>query len=159
MLKYGTARFQPHHMNSVLIETWEAFMLSDGNIIMDSFAKCHLLPLSPPNMITNTQVCVSSIQTSSKGTNQIAKDTLAPIKLLTTRTNNLMVIIPAKGSNQQPYRNILLREAAYETVQKRTVLPIQEMKIENMMILKQKRVKLANEDTTTRMNSDSTSGI
>ena len=31
MLNYGTTRFQPHHMNSVLIETWEAFMLSAGN--------------------------------------------------------------------------------------------------------------------------------
>ena len=25
MLKYGTTRFQTHHINSVLFETWEAF--------------------------------------------------------------------------------------------------------------------------------------
>ena len=25
MLKYGTTRFQPHHMNSVVVEIWEAF--------------------------------------------------------------------------------------------------------------------------------------
>ena len=37
MLKYGTTRFQPHHMNSVLIESWEAFKVSHGNIIRDSF--------------------------------------------------------------------------------------------------------------------------
>ena len=27
MLKYGTTRFQPHHMNSVLVETWDVFSL------------------------------------------------------------------------------------------------------------------------------------
>ena len=37
MLKYVTMRFQPHHMNSVLIESWEAFKVSHGNIIRDSF--------------------------------------------------------------------------------------------------------------------------
>ena len=25
MLKYGTTRFQPHHMNYVLVEAWDAF--------------------------------------------------------------------------------------------------------------------------------------
>ena len=37
MLKYGTIRFQPHHMNSVLVEAWYAFKVSSGNIIVDSF--------------------------------------------------------------------------------------------------------------------------
>ena len=48
MLKYGTTRFQPHHMNSVLVEAWDALNLSYGNIIVDSFARTHLLPLIPP---------------------------------------------------------------------------------------------------------------
>ena len=51
MLKYGTTRFQPHHMKYFLVETWEAFTVSSGNIISESFAKTHLLPLSPPNTI------------------------------------------------------------------------------------------------------------
>ena len=87
MLNYGKTRFKPHHMNYVLVETWEAFTVSAANIIREIFSKTHLLPLSPPNMITNTQACLASVQTSSKGINQIAEDTLAPIKLLTTRTN------------------------------------------------------------------------
>ena len=33
VLKYGTTRFQHHHMNSVLFKTWEAFKVSSGNII------------------------------------------------------------------------------------------------------------------------------
>ena len=82
-----TTRFQLHHMNSVLVEAWEAFKVSYVNIIVDNFAKSHLLPLSPPHMITNTQACVASVQTFSKGINHIAEDTLAPIKLQVTRTD------------------------------------------------------------------------
>ena len=157
MLKYGTTRFQPHYMNSVLVETWESFMVSAGNIIRGRFAKTRLLPLSPPTMIINTQACVDSIQTSSKGINHIVEETIAPIKLLTTRTNNPMVIIQAKGSIQQPFRNIFLWAAAYDTAWNQTFLPLHEMKREFMMILKQKKVKLENEDTTTRRNPDSAS--
>ena len=116
MLKYGTLKFQPHHMNSVLVETLEAFTVSSGNIIRERFAKTHLLPLSPPDMITNTQACVDSVQTSSKGINLIAEDTVAPIQLITTNTNKLMVILREKGSNLQLSRNMLLREVAYDTV-------------------------------------------
>ena len=110
-------------MNSVLAEAWEAFKVSSGNIIVDSFTKTHLLPLSPPNMPTNTQACVSSVQTSSKVVNHISEDTLAPIQLQVKRTNYPMVIIRAKGSTQQPSRNILLFAAAYDTVQKANFPP------------------------------------
>ena len=110
-------------------------------------------------MITNTQACVASIQTSSKVINQIAEDTLSPIKLLTTRTNDPMVIIRAKVSIQKISINTLLWAAAYDTLQNKTVLPLQGMKREFIMIVNQKKVKLANEDTTTRRNPDLTSGI
>ena len=116
-------------------------------------------PLSPPNMITNTQACVSSVQTSSKGINYIEEDTLAPIKFKVTRTKDLMVFIREKGGIQQQSRNIFLRAAVYDTVRKRTVLPLQDMNREFMMLLKQKKVKLVNEDSATRSNPDSTPGI
>ena len=116
MLKYGTTRFQPHHMNSVLVEAWDAFKVSSGNIIVDSFSKTCLLPLIPPNMITNTQAMVASVQTSSKGINWIAEDTVAPIQLQVTSTNDPMVIIRVKGHTQKPSKKILLRAAAYDTV-------------------------------------------
>ena len=47
MLKYGIARFQTHHTNSVLVETGEAFTVSSGNIIRDSFAKIVYYPSAP----------------------------------------------------------------------------------------------------------------
>ena len=100
MLKYGTTMFQPHHMKPVLVEAWDAFKVSSGKIIFDSFAKTHLLPLIPPNMITNTQAMLASVQTSSKGINCIAGDRVAPSQLQVTRNNDPMVIIRVKGSNQ-----------------------------------------------------------
>ena len=159
MLNYGTTRLQPHHMNSVLVESWDAFKVSSGKIIVDSFAKTHTPPLIPPNMIKNTQAMVASSQTSSKVFNWIAEGTVAPIQLEVTRNNDPMVIIRLKGGNQQPSRNILLRAAAYDTVQKRTVLPLQEIKRETMMILQQKKLKPENEDASTRRKPNSTSGI
>ena len=110
-------------------------------------------------MISNTQACVASVQTSSKGINRIAEDTLAPIQLQLTSTNDPMVIVQAKGSTQQPPRNILLRAEAYDTVRERAVLLLQEMKRETMMILKKKKVKLANEDANIRGKPNSTSLI
>ena len=79
-------------------------------------------------MITNTQAYVASVQNSSKGINWIAEYTLAPIQLQVTRINEPMVIIRANGGTQQPSRNILLRAEAYNTVRKKTVLPLQDMK-------------------------------
>ena len=128
MLKYGTKRFQPHQMNSVLVETREEFTVPDGNILRDSFAKTRLLPLNPPKIITNIQACVDSIQISSKGINKNSEDTISPIKFLTTRTHFPVVIIRAKGSIQQPPRKILLQAAGYNAVRKRTVLPPQDIK-------------------------------
>ena len=93
MLNYGTTRFQPRHMNYVLVEAWYAFKVSSGNIIVDIFHKTHLLPLSPPNMITNTQAMVAYVQTSSKGINKIAEYTVTPMQLEVIRTNDPMVII------------------------------------------------------------------
>ena len=61
MLKYGTTNFLPRHMNYLLIEAWDAFKMSDGNIIMDSFVKTNLPPLRPTDLTTNTQACAASV--------------------------------------------------------------------------------------------------
>ena len=102
---------------------------------------------------------VASVQTSSKGINKISEDTVAPIQLQVTSTNYPMVIIRVKGCTQQPPRNIILQAVAYDRVQKRTVLPLQEMKRETVMILQQRKVKMANDDSNIRRNPNSTSGI
>ena len=59
MLNYGTTKFLPQHMNSVLVEAWYAFKVPAGNIIRGRFAKTKLTPLSPPDSTKNTQEVVS----------------------------------------------------------------------------------------------------
>ena len=44
-------------------------------------------------------------------------------------------------------------------MRKQTVLPLQDMNNEFMMVLNQKKIKLVNEDTTPRRNPDPTSVI
>ena len=68
-----------------------------------------------------------------------------------------MVFLQAKGK-QQSSSNIILRDAAYDAVRKRTFVPIQEMKKECMIILHQKKARLVN-DETSRRNPDSSSVI
>ena len=65
MLKYGTTKFLPHYMNSVLNEAWYAFKVSSVKIIRDSFVKTNLLPLGHPDLTTNSQSCAAYIQISS----------------------------------------------------------------------------------------------
>ena len=96
-------------MNSVIDEKWESFTLLARNIIRKIFSKTKLTPLSPPNMIKNTQECIASI-------NHIAEDKLAHINFLMTRAKDSMVVIQVKGTTQQPSINILLWVAAYNTL-------------------------------------------
>ena len=65
LLKYGTTKFSPCHMNSVLVEEWDSLKVSDGNIVRDRFSKIVILTLRPPVLTTNTQACAASIQLSS----------------------------------------------------------------------------------------------
>ena len=128
IMKYGTTRFQHHHMKYVLVWTWEVFTVSAVNIIRYSFDKTHLLPIVHQTVITNTQACVASIQIISKGINYISEDTLVTIKLLWTNTINPMVILQENGSTRQPSKNNILWAVSYDTVQKRTVLHLQNIK-------------------------------
>ena len=85
MMKYGTKKFSPHHMNSVLVESWDPFRISSGKIIRDSFSKTNLPPLSPTDLTTNAQACAASIQVSfadkAEEINKILLQTFSPIKL------------------------------------------------------------------------------
>ena len=64
ILKYGTTKFLPRHMNSILVESWDAFKVSAGNITSDKFVKIKLLPLKPPKLTTNTQLWAAAVQLS-----------------------------------------------------------------------------------------------
>ena len=70
-----------------------------------------------------------------------------------------MVILRAKGRSS---RNLLIRAAAYDTVQQRKILPIQEMMAAEMEMRRRRMVRIPNrdgEEECRRMNPDSSDGI
>ena len=84
---------------------------------------------------------------------------MAPVSVDVIRTTDPMVILRALG---RPSRNILIRGAAYDTVQQRTILPIQEIKADEMEMRKRRMVRMPNrerEEEGRRMNPDSSAGI
>ena len=103
--------FSPHHTNSVLFEAWDAFNMSAGTIIRDSFEKTKLLSPRHNNLTTNSQVYAACIQVSSgskaEEINNISRQAVAPIELQVTRTDYPMVVFQIKGT-QQSSRNIIL---------------------------------------------------
>ena len=133
MLNYGMTKFSHHHMNSVLVEAWGAFNISDENIIGYIFAKKKILSLIPPDLTTNTQACAASVQLSSgdkaEEINNIWRQTVAPSELQGPMTDDPIVVLREKGE-QQSSRSIILQDAAYEAVKKITVIHIQYMKKE-----------------------------
>ena len=97
MLKYGTAIFLPHQINSILVEAWDAFKVSSGKTIRDSFVKTNPPTLILPDLTTNTQAFDASIQLSSgakaEEINGILRRTVAHIELQVTRTDDPMVVL------------------------------------------------------------------
>ena len=128
LLKYGTKKFSPHHINSALVESWDTFKVSSGNIIRYRFAKTMLLPLSPPDLATNTQACTAYIQLSSgskaEEINNISRHIVALIALQVTRTYDPMFVLQTLGT-QQSSKKIILVPASYDAVIKLTVIHIQ----------------------------------
>ena len=60
-----------------------------------------------------------------------------------------MVVLWEKGWGKSS-NNIIFWAAAYDAVGKWTLIPIQQMKTEYMMILQQKKVILVNDETSSR---------
>ena len=66
MSHHGTLKFTPTHMNSILVETWEAFKLSSATITQKYFNKTHLLPRYLSYISTNDQDCLAGTHVSNK---------------------------------------------------------------------------------------------
>ena len=119
--------FLPHHINSILVESQGAFRVSAGNITRYIFSKTKLIYRIPPDLTMNIQECDALIQVSSvaksEEINKISHHTVANIEVQVTRTDDTMVLLQSKGT-QQPSSNIILCYAAYNDVRKRKFLPI-----------------------------------
>ena len=119
-------KFTPSHMNSVLVEMWHSFQQQSACVIIDAFKKTKLLPLAPPDHDTNAQACLAATQTplgkKSEQIEDISRTSMANGEVKAIRTTEPMVTLRSKGRSS---RNILIRVAAYDTVQQRKILPIQ----------------------------------
>ena len=84
---------------------------------------------------------------------------MVPGEVDVIRMTDPMVILRARGRSPG---NLLIRAAAYDTVQQRTILPIQEIKADDMEMRKTRMVRMPNrdgEEEGSRMNPDSSAGI
>ena len=121
ILKYAMKKFLPHYMKSVLIESWDTFKVSAGNIVKGNFAKTNLLPLISTDLTTNNQSCAASVQVSygskAEEINNMLRQTVAPIELQFTGTDDTMVFLQAKGA-QQSARKDILWDPVYDAVRK-----------------------------------------
>ena len=68
---------------------------------------------------------------------------MAPGGVEAIRTTDPMVILRAKGILP---RNLVIQAAAYDTVQHRKILPIQEMKAADMEVRKRRMSRIPNRD-------------
>ena len=138
-------KFNPSHMNYVLVETWHLFQQKSACVIIDAFKKRNYCPFSPPDHDTNTQACLAATQTpsgtKSEEIEEIARASMAPVAVDVTRTTDPMFILREQGI---PSRNLLIRAASCNTVQQRTILPIQEIKADEMEMRKRIMIRMPN---------------
>ena len=84
---------------------------------------------------------------------------MAPREVEAIRTTDQMVILREK---RRLSWNLLMRAAVYDTVQQRTIIPIQEMKAAETEMRKRRIVRMTNrygEEDVRRMNPYSSYGI
>ena len=84
---------------------------------------------------------------------------MAPVAVDAIRKTDPMVVLRAMGGSSS---NLLIRATAYDTVQQRTIIPIQEMKAAEMEMRKRRMVRMSNrggEEEVRIMKIDSSYGI
>ena len=123
----------------------------------------NLLPLAPPDPDTKNQGFIASTQTPlgmiSEQIVNISWASMAPVEVKAIRKTDPMVILGEKGRSS---RNLLIRSEPYDTVQQRTILPIQKMKSAKMEMRNNKMVRMPNrggDEEVRIINPDSLSRI
>ena len=161
--EYVTTPYSPPMMNKVMVKMWSRLSCEAGNTIKHSFAVTNLLPLKPPSTTeAAAHACVSAMQigTGRKSTelSVIRERVMAPVQLLIKTTTDPHVIIRARNNES---RNLLIRSAAYQIINKTTVIPAQKLKDAMQEIADSKKVAIPKKTipTATRMNPDSSTGL
>ena len=100
--KHLSTPYSPAQMNTVLVKTWQDFLLDSAGIIRRSFVKTHWCPVEPPSadqkLVGNA--CLSSLQCGTGKKSQeleiIKREAYAPAAFTSKRTTDEHVIITNK---------------------------------------------------------------
>ena len=156
--------YSPAHMNTVLVKTWQDFILDSAGVIRRSFVKTKLCPLQSPSanqkFLGNT--CISSLQCGTGKKSQeleiMKRDTYAPAKFTSKRTIYEHIIM--KTQQCHPH-NVIIRSIAYDALYTSVVVPAQKLKDVQQEIDSLKKIKVTKQmnPADTRTNTKSSSGI
>jgi hypothetical protein len=151
-------------MNSVVAKTWAAFLLKSASVIVGAFKKTSICPLRPPSEDPQSFVgaCTAAMQCSDgkKATELelMSRKALGGIDVNQTVTSEPTLIFRAK---KNPNRNLLIRQVAYDIVNRTLILPQQEMKRIVQEHAAARGIKIGSAIVTeaSRMNPDSAMGL
>ena len=150
-------------MNMVLVSMWERLVVESGHTIKKSFEVTNLVPLRPPTQTEfSGYACVASLQCGSGKKAQelevVKQEVMGTSKLTSKRTTDEKVILQAENSTS---RNLVLRAAAYDIINKTVVIPAQQLKDIQLEINNAKAIKLGSyaDPRESRMNPDTSSGL
>ena len=136
-IQHVNPKFKNYHINAVLVETWRSFQISSAPIIINSFKKRNIVPLTPHDEDTKTQACLAAAQTpkgkKAEEIKVIARASINPEDVVVIRTTDTMVVLRDKV-NFGASSNLLMRAAAYENFRHRTLLSLQKIRETEMVI-------------------------
>ena len=159
---FVTTPFSPAHMNTVIVKMWARLTCESGSLIKRSFEKTHLVPLRPPTAheaASNAMISALQIGTGKKATELaiLSESIMSPVTVDNITTTDPVVILKARGNTS---RNLIIRSAAYDIINRSTVIPAQKIKDVMQELNRAKKVKIPNDiPKPSRMNPDSSSGL
>jgi hypothetical protein len=124
--KFATTNYTVPHMNGVLADMWNRFVLRSAPVIKKAFAVTKIHPLKPPSADNEqaSHAFTASLQCAggkkAMELEHIGRQALAPIHLNISLTVEPTVIMHAKDCSS---RNLVIRAAAYDIVRSSLVVP------------------------------------
>ena len=128
-----------------IMSLWRCGICFNKNQPLSSLTtfKTNILPLVPPDNGTNAQAFLAATQTpsgkKSEETEEIYRASLEPVEVEAIRTTYPMVLFREKVRS---LGNLLVPVSSYDTFQKRTILPIQEIKSDGVEMRKRRMVSI-----------------
>ena len=162
--KFATTSYTVPHMNGVLTDMWNRYVIRSAPVIKKAFAVTKIHPLRPPTADNEqaSHAFTASLQCASgkkaMELEHIGRQALAPINLSISLTVEPTVIMHARQCSS---RNLVIRAAAYDIVRASLVVPVQEMKRITHEHAAAKNIKIGSSEVQqeTRMNPDSSRGL